>query len=80
MNVNFFTWIREGVKHSVLLGVGDAIETLGTPETNEADRDALLNFLRSDDKKIENKSTTKRASTNRRRLGKSLKEIGPADK
>lgn len=76
MNVNFFTWIREGVKQSVLLGVGDAIEQLGTPaETDEASPQVLA-FLRQEEspKKIGNSSSS---GTNRRgrRLGKSLKEI-----
>ena len=30
VNVNFFDWMRNGVKQSVLLGVSDAIETMGT--------------------------------------------------
>ncbi|MEZ6074929.1 MAG: hypothetical protein R3C56_04395 [Pirellulaceae bacterium] len=30
-NMNFFGWIRDGVRQSVLLGVSDAVEQLGTP-------------------------------------------------
>ena len=37
MNVNFFEWLRDGVRQSVLLGVSDAIEQIGTP----ADSDEL---------------------------------------
>ncbi|MBM4089259.1 MAG: hypothetical protein FJ276_07500 [Planctomycetes bacterium] len=29
MRFNFFDWIREGVKQSVLLGVSDAAESIG---------------------------------------------------
>ena len=29
--INFFDWIREGVKQSVLLGVSDAAEQIGVP-------------------------------------------------
>ena len=29
MNLNVFTWIREGVRQSVLLGVSDALEHIG---------------------------------------------------
>ena len=29
MSLNVFTWIREGVKQSVLLGVADALEDIG---------------------------------------------------
>jgi hypothetical protein len=35
MSANFFEWIRDGVRQSVLLGVSDAIEELGTPAQGE---------------------------------------------
>lgn len=31
MQLNLFAWIREGVRQSVLLGVSDAVEAIGTP-------------------------------------------------
>jgi hypothetical protein len=36
MNINFFVWIREGVKQAVLHGVSDAVGHLG-PTTLESD-------------------------------------------
>lgn len=76
VNVNFFTWIREGVKQSVLLGVGDAIEQLGTPAETQDVAPEVLAFLRHDDdqKKLTSSSSNTRG---RKRLGKSLKEIEP---
>ena len=35
MKLNFFDWIREGVRQSVLLGLADAASEIGSPE--EAD-------------------------------------------
>lgn len=74
VNVNFFSWIRDGVKQSVLLGVSDAIETLGTPEDDEQMHPGVAAFLRDET----TKTGTKRVTSNnrgRKRLGKSLKEI-----
>ena len=74
MNVNFFDWMRQGVKQSVLLGVSDAIETMGTPAETDDMHPGVLAFLQSDD------AGTKRASKGRsrggrKRLGKSLNEL-----
>ena len=48
MDFNFFEWIREGVKRSVLLGVSDAVETMGTPHDPETSRDKIMSFLRDE--------------------------------
>jgi hypothetical protein len=32
MQFNFFEWIRQGVKQSVILGVSDAMEAIGSPD------------------------------------------------
>ncbi len=84
MNVNFFGWIREGVKQSVIGGVSDAIEQLGTPDSQDASPQ-VLSFLRQDAaaKRLAaaNSTTINATTTNaasrapRKRLGKSLKEI-----
>ena len=71
VGVNFFTWIREGVRQSVLMGVSDAIEHLGSPADGEQSSRKLLSFLRDD--------TTPTPARGRkgqsRRLGRSLKDI-----
>ena len=78
MDVNFFSWLRNGVKQSVLLGVSDAIEDLGVPENSDDLHPGVAALLRGDEG-----STTKRVGTaarggTRKRLGKSLKEIETA--
>jgi hypothetical protein len=82
-NANFFSWIRAGVKHSVIQGVGDAIEQLGAPDDQGNASPQVLAFLRSDSavaRRMEASDTVTTTATNnvnraRRRLGKSLKEI-----
>ncbi|MCL2623929.1 MAG: hypothetical protein FWD31_09720 [Planctomycetaceae bacterium] len=61
MDFNFFNWIRAGVKHSVLMGVSDAVETMGMPPDEESSKDKILSFLQSDEPE-------KLASAQRRRL------------
>lgn len=48
MSVNFFEWIRGGVRQSVLLGVSDAIEQLGTPAEGEELHPGVAHFLAAD--------------------------------
>jgi hypothetical protein len=60
MNFNFFDWIRDGVKRSVLMGVSDAVEQMGAPPDEDASKDKILAFLQSDE-------TKKVAGTNARR-------------
>ncbi len=78
--MNFFHWIRDGVRQSVLLGVGDAMQQLGTSPANEELHPELLGFLQGNRSanaapKIANASSTA-APKGRKRLGKSLKDIG----
>ncbi|WP_153559108.1 hypothetical protein [Roseimaritima sediminicola] len=79
MNVNFFNWLRDGVRQSVLLGVSDAIDTLGTPADEDQLHPGVAALLR--DGEQSSKTGTKRVTSStrgRKRLGKSLKEIEPA--
>lgn len=74
MDVNFFAWLRNGVKQSVLLGVSDAIEDLGVPADSEELHPGVAALLRGDEgTKRVGASANKGAG--RKRLGKSLKEI-----
>ena len=68
MQYNFFQWIREGVRQSVLLGVSDAMEQIGTPDQGGELHEELRRSLTS------SKSSTPRKG-GRNRLGKSLKEL-----
>jgi len=74
VNFNLVLWIREGVKQSVLLGVSDAIEAIGTPENSDDISPRLLEFMKQGGAD----SGTKAASGGngqRKRLGRSLKDL-----
>jgi hypothetical protein len=80
--MNLFTWIRDGVRQSVLLGVSDAIEHLGTPANADELHPSVAGFLQVDNRpthtaspRLTNTGGSVQAK-NRKRLGKSLKEIG----
>jgi len=88
-NMNFFGWIRDGVRQSVLLGVSDAIEQLGTPAATEELHPSVAGFLhvdRNDGASISggqrltatpgSSSSGSSGPKNRKRLGRSLKDIG----
>ncbi len=77
---NFFRWVRDGVKQSVLLGVSDAIETIGSPDDPADLHPSMAALLqetsasRSGAPKIVSRGGN---SNNRKRLGRSLKDIEP---
>ena len=84
-NQGLFNWIREGVRQSVLLGVSDALESIGSPESSDKLHPALMSIdanratavLESSD------NVPKRAggaASPRKRLGRSLKDIEPVTK
>ncbi len=73
MEFNLFQWIRQGVKQSILLGVSDAIETIGTPQDSDDINPRLLEFMRQ-----ESTAGQITGKGGRKRLGKSLKDIEPA--
>ena len=73
MSFNFFTWIRDGVKQSVLLGVHDAVEHLGPRPDEDPIGERLMGFLQSDPKATASKRIAGKAS--RKKLGRTLKEI-----
>ncbi len=73
MNVNFFSWMREGVKQSVLLGVSDAVEQIGVPAEEGDGNQRLLEVLRTGNTDAPAKKIT--GTTKRKKLGRSLKQI-----
>lgn len=79
MSVNFFEWIRDGVRQSVLLGVSDAIEQLGSPAQADEIHPGVAAFMASEkgDKKHVG-ATSASVPAGRKRLGKSLKDINPS--
>jgi hypothetical protein len=74
MNVNFFEWLRDGVRQSVLLGVSDAIEQIGTPADSDDLHPNVAALLQGDTPK----SKPSKNSGGRKRLGKSLKDMDAA--
>jgi hypothetical protein len=91
-SLGLFGWIREGVRQSVLLGVSDALESIGSPDSSEklhpalmaidANRSsALLESLGSAEPGTTSpKRATGGATATRKRLGRSLKDIEPVSK
>ena len=76
MNINFFEWLRDSVRQSVLLGVSDAVEQIGTPPDASDVQPQLAAMLTSNDEKPKSKAAGKGGG--RKRLGKSLKEMNTA--
>ncbi len=83
-NMNFFGWIRDGVRQSVLLGVSDAVEQLGAPAATEELHPSVAGFLQRDaNSEVPKLAQVHPASAfnaaapkSRKRLGKSLKDMG----
>jgi hypothetical protein len=74
MNFNLFTWVREGIRQSILLGVSDAIETIGSPDNADEISPRLLDHLRAGTHEAEGEAKRTGAG-GRRRLGRSLKDL-----
>jgi hypothetical protein len=72
---NLFTWIREGVKQSVLLGVSDAVEQLGMPENDPDAGKQLMKFIEEDS----SKNSKRQTGAKQKRLGRSLKDVAGGD-
>ena len=76
MSFNFFDWVRDGVKNSVLLGVNDAVNTMGMPP-EDSSKDKILGFLRSN---ADNDTSARRitggpAPSGTKKLGRGLSDI-----
>jgi hypothetical protein len=85
-NLGVFEWIREGVRRSILLGVSDAFEQIGThddqaelhPQLSNALRDAAPRALEGP---VAAGGLRSMSKPERRRLGRSLEQIrSTADK
>lgn len=75
--MNFFAWLRSGVKQSVLLGVSDAIEDLGAPENLDDLDPRVAALFRTEGGEKSKRVATNAKSQSRKRLGRSLKDIEP---
>ena len=80
-NSGLFQWIREGVRQSVLLGVSDALESMGTPEDSSKLHPALMAFNQpstvSSLGAIDSEGVVRKVNPTapKKRLGRSLKDI-----
>jgi hypothetical protein len=76
-NFNFFQWIREGVKHSVLQGVSDAVETIGAPDDTAKLHPTIAALTQNQTNASPRIAVNKKQAdtTARKRLGRSLKDI-----
>lgn len=85
-NSGLFNWIREGVRQSVLLGVSDALESIGSPDSSDKLHPALLSINSNRSSAVlENTDSvvgkrTGGATSQKKRLGRSLKDIEPVSK
>ncbi len=82
MGFNFFSWVREGVRQAVLMGVSDAVENIGTPREDDQVSHRLLEMLQqggpsTTPKRLADNATTATGggSSKRKKLGRTLEEI-----
>ncbi len=74
--MNFFSWVRDGVRHAVLLGLSDAVGDIGTPAEGDEMPQRLLQALRNGQPALTDASTQDRPA--RKKLGRSLEQIQAA--
>lgn len=75
--MNFFNWIRDGVRQAVLYGVHDAVGELGTPPSGQDMNQRILHLLRTapDTEAPRLEAASAPAAPKRKRLGRTLGEI-----
>ena len=78
MKFNFFDWVREGVKQSVLLGISDAAEHIGTPAEADQLNSRLVSAF-TDGRLITDQERAKNGRARRKALGRSLSTIMQED-
>lgn len=74
--MNFFNWIREGVRQAVLLGVSEAVESIGPAPNGEDMGKRMLEMIRRGGPQLDaNCLPATVSSPKRKKLGRSLNEI-----
>ncbi len=76
MNMNFFDWVREGIRQSVLLGLSDAAAEIGSEKDAEVMNKRLLGSIQQG--RITAETTPKGTRGRRKALGSTL--AGATDK
>ena len=72
--MNFFTWIRDGVRKAVLLGVSDAVGDIGPHADGDDIGQRLLGVIRNSPPAIANDSPVGEPAK-RKKLGRGLEQI-----
>jgi len=79
--MNFFNWIREGVRQAVLLGVSEAVQDIGAAPNGDDMGQKLLDVIRRGGPEVATvggPAAIALQSNKRRKLGRSLNDIqGP---
>ena len=73
VNINVFNWIREGVRQSVIAGVSDAIDQMGTTVDGDDIRPRIADVLRR--QTVNGTEAPAVGESRTRRLGRSLKDF-----
>jgi hypothetical protein len=77
--MNFFNWIREGVRQAVLYGVHDAVGDLGPTHSGQNMNDRILHLLRTspdtEAPRLEAGAAAAPVAAKRKRLGRTLGDI-----
>ncbi len=71
--MNFFNWVRDGVRHAILSGVADAVGDIGTPVEGDDIGQRLLQALRNGQPALAETASSERPA--RKKLGRSLEQI-----
>ena len=71
--MNFFGWVRDGVRQAVLLGVNDAVDSLGKPHEDDDFSVRMLDVIRDGGTDAPGKLPA--ARNRRKKLGRSLSDI-----
>lgn len=71
--MNFFSWIRDGVRQAVLMGVSDAVGDIGTPTEGDDISQRLLQTLRAGQPTLVEAHSQE--ALPRKKLGRSLGQI-----
>ena len=71
--MNFFSWVRDGVRQAVLMGVSDAVGDIGTPPEGDDIGQRLLQTIRNGQPAIGESRSPDRVP--RKKLGRSLQQI-----
>jgi hypothetical protein len=72
--MNFFAWIRDGVRKAVLLGVSDAVGDIGPHADGDDIGHRLLGVIRNSPPAIANEMAAGE-SAKRKKLGRGLEQI-----